>query len=63
MKKKKVQHPNYPTKSHRVLPDGPNGMTYIDHLNKSRERQGLEPLTEFQKRHINYRGNISKYDL
>ena len=45
------------------MPEGPNGMTYADHLDKQRKKEGLKPLTEVQKRQVNYRGHVSKYDL
>ena len=45
------------------MPEGRNGMTYADHLDKQRKKEGLPPLNEVQKRQVNYRGHVSKYDL
>ena len=63
IKKRKYKCPNYPTPKHHIMPEGPNGMTYADHLDKQRKKEGLPPLNEVQKRQVNYRGHVSKYDL
>jgi len=56
MEKKKERHPGYSTKLPKYV-DGPDGMTYEDHLRKYCKKTG-KPFPKKKQTKV-----ISKYDL
>lgn len=62
MEKKKKRLTHFPTKMKKNMVDGPDGMSYLDHLKKKARRNGT-PLTQKQlDAAIRLKLNPSKYD-